>query len=303
MVKVHVSFIKLHICKTLQNYNLSRIFYFISGIKFSETLIMIKIIYIAGYGRSGSTILNIMLNNSNECNSAGALSNLLDWINENNICACGNEIDNCEFWENYIKKYSNNDNIINAKSLRRSEQFLLPILWNKKKYKHHISSCLEYILDDSQKVLIDSSKTSYSKIFRPFLLKSICKYDVKIIFLKRSMVNVIRSSVSRHGSPEREKNRSKLFIIFITTISYIYTYVITTFLFYFFGKDSRITLEFHEMKRSPSKMLEKIDNKFNVDLSIPISKLNNNGDFKIDHMVGGNRIKFKKTIKFKKEGE
>ena len=57
-----------------------------------------SIIYIGGYGRSGSTILDIVLQNAG-AGSLGALSNLPTWLKFDHLCSCGEKFSCCSFWK------------------------------------------------------------------------------------------------------------------------------------------------------------------------------------------------------------
>ena len=59
----------------------------------------IKVIYIMGYGRSGSTFMDILLGNHKDFISVGALSNFFDWEINDGICACHQSFNNCQFWK------------------------------------------------------------------------------------------------------------------------------------------------------------------------------------------------------------
>src|SRR5438105_3013640 len=61
-----------------------------------------KIVYIAGYSRSGSTILDILLGNHSQVISTGELVYLFeDWNNPTRSCTCGKPYGNCSFWGSY----------------------------------------------------------------------------------------------------------------------------------------------------------------------------------------------------------
>src|SRR3954453_3522671 len=60
-----------------------------------------KIIYIAGYSRSGSTILDIMLSSHPEIFGTGELGNLFDYWSEGiRTCTCEQIYNRCPFWKN-----------------------------------------------------------------------------------------------------------------------------------------------------------------------------------------------------------
>lgn len=61
---------------------------------------MLKLIYIAGYGRSGSTILDIVLGQHESVFGMGELSTMCRHVwARNEYCACGTRIHECAFWE------------------------------------------------------------------------------------------------------------------------------------------------------------------------------------------------------------
>jgi hypothetical protein len=59
--------------------------------------------YIAGAGRSGSTILDMMLGANSLAFSTGQLADLQSWINDHGHCTCGQPIDDCPFWGDILK--------------------------------------------------------------------------------------------------------------------------------------------------------------------------------------------------------
>lgn len=59
---------------------------------------MLKIIYVGGYGRSGSTALDIFMGLNSEARSMGELCNFHHAVRGGNKCSCGQEVRDCEFW-------------------------------------------------------------------------------------------------------------------------------------------------------------------------------------------------------------
>lgn len=62
-----------------------------------------KVIYVTGYGRSGSTLLDIALGSHPRIFGAGELTALARHVWENGeYCACGAQVRNCGFWQQVV---------------------------------------------------------------------------------------------------------------------------------------------------------------------------------------------------------
>lgn len=65
-----------------------------------------KVIYLTGYGRSGSTLLDIALGSHPQIFGAGELTALARHVWENDeYCACGAQVRNCEFWRPIVEDW------------------------------------------------------------------------------------------------------------------------------------------------------------------------------------------------------
>src|SRR3954452_15131421 len=68
-----------------------------------ESPVKKKIVYIAGYSRSGSTILEIVLSSHAKIFGTGELGYLFDdWIEGTRRCTCEQVYADCVFWRNLI---------------------------------------------------------------------------------------------------------------------------------------------------------------------------------------------------------
>lgn len=65
-----------------------------------------RVLYIAGAGRSGSTLLDIALGNHPEITSVGELSKLVpSALLKHEYCACGERGDECAFWREVVARW------------------------------------------------------------------------------------------------------------------------------------------------------------------------------------------------------
>lgn len=58
----------------------------------------VKVIYIAGAGRSGSTLLDMIISTSDQVFSVGEVYNFNDIMKRDAFCACGERVSQCKFW-------------------------------------------------------------------------------------------------------------------------------------------------------------------------------------------------------------
>ena len=64
----------------------------------------VTVLYIVGEGRSGSTIIDNLLNSLPNVTSLGELHFLYErGIQGNQVCGCGSEFKDCEFWSNVLR--------------------------------------------------------------------------------------------------------------------------------------------------------------------------------------------------------
>lgn len=63
----------------------------------------IPVIYIAGMGRSGSTLLDILLGNLEGAVGVGEFTNFTDWLRGDDPCSCGSRISVCDLWGRVIE--------------------------------------------------------------------------------------------------------------------------------------------------------------------------------------------------------
>jgi len=139
-----------------------------------------KIIYIAGLGHSGSTVLDMALGAHPEIVGLGeiyAVLNHKDHLNlfEKSTCSCGKKGNDCDFWKE-------------AKDIATSNEL------NEEKYLKLID--LFDRLYNNNLILVDSSKNSY-----PYLKMLNAKFDLRILYLSRDFRSWSYSRSSRTRKP------------------------------------------------------------------------------------------------------
>lgn len=141
---------------------------------------MKKIIYIAGLGHSGSTILDMALGCHPDIVGLGEIYAVLNKKNqkalfEKSTCSCGKKGVVCRFWKD-------------LQSISFSDKT------TEEKYRKLISVFNEKYGDNM--ILLDSSKNSYS--YLQFLNK---EYDLRVIYLTRDYRSWVYSRFTRTRKP------------------------------------------------------------------------------------------------------
>ena len=138
-----------------------------------------KIIYIAGLGHSGSTILDLALGTNSSIVGLGEIYTILDKKRRDyhlgSLCSCGETGRDCSFWKEIPGILDDPGTI-------------------EKRYDILLNHFQNTFGDD--KALVDSSKNSYSYI--RYLNEN---YDLKVIFLTRDIRSWIYSRFLLTGKP------------------------------------------------------------------------------------------------------
>lgn len=158
----------------------------------------IHVIYIAGYGRSGSTLLERLLAAGTGIFGAGELHYVPRKMQDRSSrCGCGNPLSSCRFWNRVFARVQHlNGDSNGLLSLLRSHESIKGatkrILESGSlfhaKYRRFNTELFEAIrkhTEDSVRYIVDSSKTARKAFFRPMGLHACDRIRLKLIHLTR----------------------------------------------------------------------------------------------------------------------
>lgn len=147
-------------------------------------------IYIGGYGRSGSTLLDSYLSSSDSAIGVGEVVNIFDDILIGAPCSCGKLLGDCVFWADFVNGYSG-ERIRNInKSAREAESSLWPRVTNKNLYEKYVGEYLSYVFKNKD-VVVDSSKSTRRSFYRAVNISR--HADVFFIYLCRDPRGLVSS--------------------------------------------------------------------------------------------------------------
>ena len=256
--------------------------------------------YIAGAGRSGSTLLDIVLGNLGENFSMGEMINFVqNGLVDNEYCSCGKRVFDCEFWSKVASKWEKERTLslseyknIQWKYLRNKRT--LHSIWNywfpSDDYKKLISDTTKLyriVFEVSEKkIIIDSSKNP-----QYILLLKKTDLPLKIIHIKRNFNNVLKSTRKtlkkdpKKGIEETIKPQS-------ITYSFLNWFTTNILVVLFTLFDKRILINYEDFINNPLSTIVKIQKLNKMDIEI----LKNRGPFKPKHIVAGGRVRMSKEV-------
>lgn len=264
-----------------------------------------QIIYIAGFERSGSTILDIMIGNMENHCSVGELSFYpVNGIVDNEFCSCGSRVLDCSFWKRVTLRWNaerklsiEHYNRIHWNNFRNKRFFHLMknLSFPDKDFNTFIADTrilYEIIWEENGgQVIVDSSKSPY----RLLLLKK-AGFAPRVIHVLRKISGVLYSSqkvLKRDPTKGIEKdlgNRSPMNVVITWFVNKIWVERFSAGL-------NRTVIRYENFIQLPESELGKIEPLSDAYRSL----LAQNGPFKALHLVAGGRIRMEKEIYLQRE--
>ncbi|HEX6924550.1 MAG TPA: sulfotransferase [Longimicrobiaceae bacterium] len=261
------------------------------------------VIYIAGYGRSGSTILSIILGAHPEIASVGEIAFAHeDWFDPNRACSCLRPYPECEFWSDFLPLAHPQA----TRSARLTERVLaLPLLWlgllpgsRRSAYQAFQANLLAGIRRKTAKpIIVDASKSARLTAARPLALARLLDEDVFVIHMVRDGRATVRSLVRTGSNWALEGRVPPLKApVLRAVLGWVLTNLWTSTLRWALGRDRYIRLRYEDFVAEPGATLRRLGNFLGVNLEPVVERLQAGETFSAEHMVGGNRVRFETQI-------
>jgi len=259
-----------------------------------------KVIYILGAGRSGTTVIDIVLGNNDDIFSCGELVRYSELKAEPHGFLPDSK--NYIFWKKIEKKLferlpSSHDELFRmSRKMEFHPSFFfnffnLTSRKNRQLYKEYTNTFFDILFESiDQNIVVDSSKYAGRGLG---LLRSL-KYDLFILYVVRDPVRVVQSFAKK--DVEQMPKNYWVANIYYFLVNLICRLVALT------AKKSRVyILKYENFLANPAKELENIQNAFDIDLQKSIQTANENGKFEVGLLFEGNRIRLQKTMQLQKE--
>ena len=258
-----------------------------------------QILYVMGTGRSGTTIMDILLSDNPRFLGAGEITHVFqDGIIDQKLCSCGQTMADCMVWGRVFTEMGTETPADMVKLMRSMEAhitFPLVALRLLKRKKQQLYASINRRLfcrlaDSDFDVVIDSSKYAG----RGLLLARFFPQNVRVICVTRSPAGLI-NSFQKQDTEQPPKS------LIATFAYYLYALACFSYCRLFLGKNF-IPVKYEDMVSDPIGVLERIENRSGLDCSRSKDCLRNDDDLQVGHIITGNRIRKQGKVKFQKGG-
>lgn len=271
---------------------------------------MTRILYIAGYGRSGSTILSIILGSHPEITAVGEVISLhKDWSRDDWPCSCGTPYEQCEFWQafrlNQVASFEEIQATRKLETLWRVPHLLLGLIKDadRQAYESYQSRLFNFVADRSNcQIVVDSTKSAWANAGRFLALSRLAKQDVYVLHVVRNGLAVMESrTVTGHNLALQGYSPDLRFQGVRAALGWTLTNIWTARLGLLLGADHYQLLRYEDFITDPASALQRIGQFCGFDPGILIEHLDSDDYFEVGHLVRGNRIRSQGKIKLRRQ--
>jgi len=258
-----------------------------------------EILYIMGTGRSGSTILEMLLKNNSGFGGVGELTHIFrDGFLNNEDCACGEKTANCTLWQKVRHQCGwRQEELPSLIELMQSVEghssfpALASGLIRKDRLDQYrsVNQKLFLALKNSLncRVVIDSSKYAG----RALALSRLFPGRVRVICLTRSPRALIHAFSKKHKEEQWSKSP------FQAMLYYIYVLICCRLTLRLAGVRAQ-HLRYEDFSSNIQAIIRRIDVWGNYDLTSTRKSIENGSYFSVGHIVTGNRLRKSGKVRF-----
>lgn len=263
-----------------------------------------KVLYIAGYGRSGSTILDMTFSMQNNAIGVGELTHIFQHYTENQRCSCQQPYARCSFWSRVMEQWQAQ---LPGISLAEAAMITTNVQKRFGRYRTHItpdreSDFVKYgkiwhtlftriAQEANAGLVVDSTKSTRGVTYRPTALKQAAGLDVMILHLVRDpravMYSYLRGNNILLEQGEATVKRGGAYRMLA---SWIFTNAAATYVARQAGLPY-LRMRYETFVTNPVDAIGQISAKFDLDLSDLQNKLRSAYPIQHDHGVAGNRVR------------
>lgn len=272
-----------------------------------------RVLFVMGYGRSGSTFLDILLGNASAVTGVGALGHYWTWLEEGRPCACGRPLPECPFWGDVAEAHLDrlpHDDLGRWREVQEAveSRSRLPRLLAGRlpgelldRYRKATRALLEEIGARADgAALVDSSGSGARSTGRAYALARHAHADVRVVHLVRDGRAVAWSSLRGPGSPERPELRLPRPVTALRVgASWTLANLLCEWQARRLGPDRVLRLRYEDLATDPAGELQRLGGFSGLDLDDLAGKVEADAPLEVGHHVAGNRLRFRDEIRLR----
>ncbi len=280
----------------------------------------IRVAFIVGAGRSGSTVMDIVLGNHPDVASVGELCNLhrSGWTN-NEYCACGDRGQQCNFWSDVFREWTAQSSAAevsryldlqekfeNFRHFGRSRWLRLgrERIWQSQEFQDFTAQTGQLYKAiaavSGKRIIVDSSKNP----LRAAILSRVPEVDLRLIHLVRDGRAVAWSRQKAFEKDEKGGVASGIrsrpiwySVTWWTIVNMISGLVRRT------QSDKSLLVRYEDFVADPRTSLDQIGDLVGVDLGSVTQGLLDGDAMQVSHAIAGNRVRMTGSVKLKADLE
>ncbi|NIS79389.1 MAG: hypothetical protein GTO14_04080 [Anaerolineales bacterium] len=265
----------------------------------------VKILFIAGWGRSGSTIVGNILSQCKGLFHVGELWYLWErGIQENRLCGCNERFSNCQVWQSILHRHRKKGNLIpSSKMIALHRKFArtrnLPkmLLYRHGEsadsefpvYTNEIASLFHNIVEATgEEIIVDSSKIpSYG-----YILSRIPSLSVSILHLIRDPRGTGYSWRKQKFDPAQERYMVKNSLVKNSVLWTVWNFSIEK-LWRDQANSNYMQVRYEDFASQPRQIIERILRFIDIEDSLDFFKGSSEITLRSHHTVSGNPVRTK----------
>jgi len=257
---------------------------------------MARIVYIAGAGHSGSTLLDVVLGNHPAIVSVGELSYVFhDWERPTRRCSCGRRHQECTLWSG-LRLEEPWDAL---ERLTRTVERIgrLPQLMAgrvprdlRQRYRAAQRGVFDYVeAQTGRSIVVDSSKTFAGTAGRPLALAEVGGMDVRVIHLVRNGPDTMSSYLHPQRRRAHGHKRNGPWLGLQTVLGWVGANVVAARVSRALGRNRYLRVHYEQFMQDPRRVLEAIGRFGGFDVEALTARIERNDTFDLGHLARGNR--------------
>ena len=273
----------------------------------------IRVVYIAGYGRSGTTVLDVALGQHPAVIGSGEIAELTRHVwRENEYCACGQPVHDCDFWSPVLRQWSEGQPsslMPLYEDCQKKIESLVGLAKSSSGFGHgkqfafyarNTTRLFEAMLSQSGKsAIVDSSKLPA----RAMALALIPEIDLRVIHVVRDGRGVAWSLAKAYGRDVKSglQREIKPKSVSRTALRWIMVNLETEYLLRKLSPEKVMRLRYEDFISDPADVMRKIGALAELDFGGIGEKLQRGEPVRPGHQIAGNRLRMNASISLAKD--